>query len=221
VHLYLDSADERELRAWLRLPMVHGVTTNPVLQQRAGLREADLEGFVLRLLAQGARAVQVQVQHRETDAIIEDARRISSWADIGTVIPKVPASPEGLAAVSELASEGVRCTVTAVFESEQALWALLAGAAYAAPYLGRISDAGRDGIAAIAAMQRVLAGYGDQRSPCRLLVASVRSRADFLALLDLGVGAITVRPSLLAELVSHPATAGAEAEFLAAAESLR
>jgi transaldolase len=221
VHLYLDSADERELRELLRLPVVYGVTTNPVLQQRAGLREGGLEGFVLRLLAQGVRAVQVQVTHRETATIVEDAKRYASWAEAGRVIAKIPATRAGLAAVAELTAEGVSCTVTAVYEPEQVLWALLAGAEYAAPYLGRMSDAGRDGMAAVAAMQRILAGYGGESSPCRLLVASVRTRADFLALLDLGVGAITVRPGLLAEMLSHEPTAAAETEFLAAAEALR
>ncbi|MCY1384828.1 hypothetical protein D9M69_731280 [compost metagenome] len=54
----------------------------------------------------------------------------------------------------------------------------------------------------------------------RLLVASIRSRAAYLALLGLGVGAITIPPRLFAELLDHPATLAAEAGFLADARAL-
>jgi transaldolase len=246
VHLFLDSADLAAIRPYLRLPLVRGVTTNPTLQRRAGLREAALEGFVQSVLSEGARAVHVQVKSRETAAMAAEARRFAAWGRPGAVIPKLPATREGLAAISQLAADGIVCTVTAVFGPEQALWALLAGAAYAAPYLGRINEAGRDGFAVVAAMQLVLEGYASESPlleaksqewharheggragvavaslPCRLLVASVRTRADFLALVELGVGAITVKPELLAELLDHRATLDAEAEFLADAESLR
>jgi transaldolase len=55
----------------------------------------------------------------------------------------------------------------------------------------------------------------------RLLVASVRSRAAFLSLLDIGVGAITVPPALLRGLLDNEATLLAEREFLADADALR
>ena len=99
---------------------------------------------------------------------------------------------------------------TAVYVLEQAHFAAQLGAAYAAPYLGRLEDAGVDGLALIAQMQSVLHGSGT-----RLLVASVRTRDAYLALLRIGVGAITIPPSLFAELVDHESTIAAERAFLA------
>ncbi len=73
-----------------------------------------------------------------------------------------------------------------------------------------MEDAGVDGLALIAQMQSLVDGSGT-----RLLVASVRSRAAYLALLAIGVGAITIPPRLFAELVDHDATLAAERGFLA------
>jgi len=62
----------------------------------------------------------------------------------------------------------------------------------------------------IAEMQSLLNG-----SATRLLVASVRTRDAYLALLRIRVGAITIPPRLFAELVDHDATLAAERGFLA------
>ena len=61
-------------------------------------------------------------------------------------------------------------------------------------------------------MQAVIERYGPAT---RLLVASVRTREAFRSLIDLGVGAITVPPLLLAELLENPSTLDAERAFLA------
>ncbi|KNZ33995.1 MAG: transaldolase [Methylibium sp. NZG] len=170
-HLYLDSADLRELRTCLPHPVVHGVTTNPTLLKRAGVTR------------------------------------------------------QGLQAGAHLSAEGVPVTCTAIYAAEQAHFAASLGAAYAAPYLGRLQDAGIDGLALIGQMQSLI-DRGNQRSnqhsgtTTRLLVASVRTREAYLALLQLGVGAITIPPRLLTELLDHPATLEAERGFLADAATL-
>jgi len=128
----------------------------------------------------------------------------------GQLVVKIPATREGLRAGAQLSARGVPVTYTAVYVLEQAHFAAQLGAAYAAPYLGRLEDAGLDGLALIGQMQSVLQGSGT-----RLLVASVRTREAYLALLRVGVGAITIPPRLFAELVDHEATLAAERAFLA------
>ena len=218
LHLYLDSADLAELEGVLPHPLVYGVTTNPTLMRRAGLRPDQLPDFLERVLGLGARAVHVQVASADEAGMVRDARAALALAPPGAIVPKIPATRAGFAAGSQLAHEAVRVTYTAVYEPEQAVFAAITGAAYAAPYLGRLFDQGVDGLALITRMQHLVSRYG---SGTRLLVASVRSREDFLALLDIGVGAVTVPPSLLAELLDHPATMEAERAFLSDAESLQ
>lgn len=222
MHLYLDSARLDDLEPFLDVPAVYGVTTNPTLQREAGLAREALPEFVGQVLARGARAVHVQVAHADAASMIEDGLSLWRWAEAGRVLAKLPATREGLRATHALVGHGVPCTVTAVFAPEQALWARLAGASYAAPYLGRLNDQGEDGLRVVAAMQSLLDTYPQSagEAPCRLLVASVRTRADALNLMQLGVGAMTVKPALAAELLDHPATKDAEALFLEHAAGL-
>lgn len=213
MHLYLDTADVAELERLLPNPLVYGVTTNPTLMRRAGLGWRGLPDFVRRVEDLGARAVQVQVRHPDAPPMLDDARRYLAWRGGIEVVVKVPATRAGFTAAAELAADGVAVTMTAVYESEQVLWSALVGARYAAPYLGRLDDAGRDGRAAVAEMEAVLRGYA--RGDLRLLVASVRSRDAFHDLLRIGVGAVTVPPGLFEALQDPAATMQAEAAFLA------
>ena len=135
----------------------------------------------------------------------------------GQIVVKIPATRAGLQAGAQLSAKGVPVTYTAVYAAEQAHFAAQLGAAYAAPYLGRLQDAGIDGMALIAQMQSIVQRSG---AATRLLVASVRTREAFLALLQLGVGSITIPPRLFAELMDHAATADAERGFLADAAGL-
>jgi len=191
-------------------PVIHGVTTNPTLLKRAGVGRDGLTGLLQAAIELGARQVQAQVTSAQADAMLEDAERLLRPFDRGQLVVKIPATREGLRAGAQLSARGVPVTYTAVYVLEQAHFAAQLGAAYAAPYLGRLEDAGVDGLALIAQMQSVLQGSGT-----RLLVASVRTRDAYLALLRIGVGAITIPPRLFAELVDHESTIAAERAFLA------
>jgi len=209
-HLYLDSANLSELRACLPHPVVHGVTTNPTLLKRAGVGRDALAALLQTAIELGAKQVQAQVTAAQSDAMLEDAERLLRPFERGQLVVKIPATRDGLRAGAQLSARGVPVTYTAVYAPEQAHFAAQLGAAYAAPYLGRLQDGGVDGLAMIAEMQSLLNG-----SATRLLVASVRTRDAYLALLRIRVGAITIPPRLFAELVDHDATLAAERGFLA------
>lgn len=216
MHLYIDSADLSELGALPQHPVFSGVTTNPTLQRAARVDEEALHHLVTRLLDGGVRAVHVQVKARDADAIVEQGLVYASLGERGRIFVKVPATRPGLEAVSRLARQGIACTVTAAFEVEQVRFAQACGARYVAPYLGRMNDAGIDGLARIARMQAVLERYQAAAEPaCRLLVASVRTLEDFRALLEIGVGAATVKPDLARRMLDNEATLRAEDAFLA------
>jgi transaldolase len=217
-HLYLDSADLTELQACLPHPVVHGVTTNPTLLQRAGIGRTEVPGLLKRCIELGARQVQAQVYSSEVDAMLEDAQALLPQFDSGQLVIKIPATRQGLDAGARLIAQGVSVTFTAVYAPEQAHFAAQLGAAYAAPYLGRLDDSGINGLALIGQMQSLVARRPS--SGTRLLVASIRSREAYLSLLGLGVGAITIPPRLFAELLDHPATLAAERGFLADARAL-
>lgn len=196
-------------------PLVYGVTTNPSLMRRANVDWAALPEVVRFALERGAKAVQVQVKSERAEKMLRDARSYLAWAEPGRIIVKIPITREGLVAAAELSQAGVPVTMTAVYGVEQALWASMVGARYAAPYLGRLLDRGADGFEVIRKMQAVLERAAkDSATPTRLLVASVRSREALERVIELGVGAVTLPPALFAEVLEHPETLQAERTFL-------
>ena len=219
MHLYIDSADLVLLEEALQSPIVYGVTTNPSILRRDKITRSHLPGFVEKVLAMGARAVQLQVWQQDSAGIIADSLEFLQYGESAAIVPKIPATREGLKAAAKLAQDGIPVTLTAAYALEQALWATQLGVAYVAPYLGRLEDSGHDGLGLIAKMQTLISRYPSNTT--RLLVASARSRGAVLALLEIGVASITVPPKLLPKLLDHPATLEAERTFKADADAIQ
>ena len=165
--LYLDSADITALRPLLRTGLFAGVTTNPLILRSAGERLRHVPTLVRELVELTDQVFVQAPGTSDVEQIVGQARELRALSDRVTV--KVVATRAGLTAARRLADEGVPVLVTAVYGVRQALLAAAAGADWVAPYLGRISESGRDGVAEVA---RIGAALG--ASPTRLLVASVR-----------------------------------------------
>lgn len=211
---FLDTASRSAWQEWLPLRMFLGVTTNPVLLEQAGVpcTLSSLAGLVGDALALGAREVQVQTWGRTRDAYLENGRALAALDP--RVVVKVPTTVEGVAAAGILAAEGVRLTMTAVYNPAQALIAGALGAAYTAPYLGRMNDAGRDGFGEIAAMGRAAHAHGGRT---RVLVASLRQAADVARLAADGLDTFTFSPKVAADFFADEATRAAVEAFEVAA----
>jgi transaldolase len=126
------------------------------------------------------------------------------------VVVKVPVTSSGAAVAQALITAGTAVTFTACYEPAQVLIAAALGARYIAPYLGRISDLGRDGHAELLQMQRCLEGLG---SSVRLLVASLRHSSDLTRLAAEGVSTFTISPAIAEVLLASEATTAAAAQF--------
>ena len=172
----LDSADRAAWAEWLPLGCFHGVTTNPILLEAAGVACALRRSGRLARQAfdLGAGEIHIQTWGRTRDLYVEHGRALAAIDP--RVVVKVPTTVEGAAAAARLREEGVRLTMTAVYSAAQALVASALGAEYAAPYLGRMNDAGRDGFAEIAAMARAARPRLVDAHPRRLAARSGRRR---------------------------------------------
>ncbi|MGA8209452.1 MAG: transaldolase family protein, partial [Nocardioidaceae bacterium] len=129
------------------------------------------------------------------------------------VVVKLVASRAGTAACARLSAEGTPTLLTAVYDPAQAVVAAAAGATYIAPYLRRLSAAGRDGLADVATMHRLLAATG---SRTRVLVASIPDTSSVVELATQGVDCFTLAPAVAEELFSDRLTAEAVDTFEAA-----
>lgn len=217
MRVFVDSADADAVSAALRYGYVYGVTTNPTLLRRANIRADRLPDLVRQFVAGGAQEVHLQVYSADQEQMIQEARMLREIAPRQIVI-KIPATPAGYAAATHLTQHGVRVTLTAVYTVRQALLAQSVGASYVAVYVGRMRDAGLDALATVAQMQAML---GAQQSSTHILAASIRDPLEIEALGSLGVGAATIAPPVLAQLLDSPLTDQAAATFGDDARAIR
>ena len=127
-------------------------------------------------------------------------------------------APAGFRAASQLATQGVRVTLTAVYTVAQAVLAMSIEAQYIAVYLGRMRDDGLDALALVGQMQRTL---NSQHASMQILAASIRTPAEVEALAELGIAAATLPLAVLQQLAESSGTTAAAAAFTTAARSLQ
>ncbi|MBK9472784.1 MAG: transaldolase [bacterium] len=216
--LFLDTADTGAWERLLPTGIFHGVTTNPLLLERAHLscEVAVLADLARRAAALGAREIHLQTWGDDAAALEQTGLRIAEATTGGlTVLVKVPATAAGFRATARLRAAGLAVTLTAVYNAGQVLAAAAAGAAYAAPYLGRLDDAGRDGRKVVLAMQAVSRSTG---TDMRLLVASLRGPERVIELARLGLDTFTFGPEVADALLHDELTDAAAAAFAKSAQ---
>lgn len=207
--LYIDSADRDLIAEVWASGVFAGVTTNPTILDRAGLGLQDVPRLYEWLRDLGVRTVYVQVLGRTRDEMLRHADALRS---IGPVTVKVPATAEGYAAARTLVEQGVPVLLTAVYHPVQALMARDLGIQGVAPYVGRMTDAGRDGVGSVTAMQQAI---GSETT--RILAASLRSADDVARLAAAGVPDFTLGGELARAVLDDELTRAAVADFEAAA----
>ncbi len=214
LRLYLDTANIDAWNTWLPLGIFYGVTSNPLLLERAQVpcTLTALTQLAHQAFGLGAQEIQLQTWGATAAELVEHGQALA--AIDRRLVVKVPITRTGTTAAAALSRQGVRITLTAVYEVPQILVAAALNAEYAAPYLGRISDSGQDGRAALTAMQQALNGVG---SPTRILTASIRQAEDISYLAGQGLNTFTFSPKIAAELFSSEQTALATADFERAA----
>ena len=206
---YVDSAQVAEVSELLRDGLVHGVTTNPTILERAQRSAADSPELYARWVAEGAQEVFFQAWGESTRALLRNAEDILALGPKAVV--KVPATRAGFAAAVALKREGATVLLTAVHSPSQALMAASLGVRYIAPYLGRMQDSGLDGVAEIATMTSMVADTATD-----VLAASLRTPDAIVALAEVGVRYFTAAPAVILAVLQHDVSDRSSAEFEAA-----
>lgn len=190
------------------------MTTNPTLLERAN-EPCTVDN--LRRLASTALSrteeFMCQTWGATVQEMCENAMTLAAM-DPARVVVKFPLTVPGVEAAALLASSRVRICMTACYDSKQALIAGALGTEYIAPYLGRMTDHGKDGFEQCKEMQRIVDGLG---SGTRILVASIREAKTIAALAGEGLDTFTFSPAVARELFEEPLTDAAAEEFEKAA----
>jgi transaldolase len=203
--LLVDSAEIDAVRAARALGCLDGVTTNPSLLARAGVR---LDAFVAEVCALIEGPVCVPARGRDTDTLVTEGRRLAALQD--SIVVKIPIDAPGLLAIAKLHSEGVRTHATLCCSANQALLAARAGADFVSPMLSRLEETGVNGFELVSQIVEI---YDHYDFDTQLMVASVRTPLQVQEVALLGADACTMPLAVLRQLVEHPLTEAMRARF--------
>jgi transaldolase len=210
--IYLDSADEADVRVAADLGLISGITTNPTLMAACGdsaVRQLE------RLLDCFPGPIFYQVHTLDLDGAFAEANRARSL-DPDRVVLKLPAVREHFRLAARLSREGIRFAVTAVYTPAQALLAAQAGAEWIILYVDRARrlQGGED---LTSRLSRALTAPDGRRLPARIMAASLKTPAQAVGALADGADAVTLPLTVIEAMITDPLTERAVAEFSAVA----
>ncbi len=206
--LFIDSADTKEIAKWAQTGLVDGVTTNPSLAAKTGL---DYKESLKEICDSVSGPVSAEVLAVDSKDMIAEAKIFAKIAKNITI--KVPLTWDGLAACRALRGEGLMVNVTLCFSPVQAMMAAKAGATFISPFIGRLDDAGQDGMDLIREIRAIYDNYQDLETD--ILAASIRTVGHVREAALIGADVATIPPSILKALVKHPLTDSGLAQFVA------
>lgn len=203
--LFLDTANVAYVAEVASWGVLDGVTTNPSLVAKEG---KDFKETVLKM-CELVPNVSAQVTATDFEGIKKQGEEYASWHK--HVVVKVPMTTEGLKALSYFRKKGIRTNTTLIFSAAQALLAAKAGANIISPFIGRLDDAGEDGMGLIAEIMDI---WNQYNFDCEVLVASTRHPRHIVDAARLGAHICTIPYEVFVKLPKHPLTDSGLKKFL-------
>jgi transaldolase len=199
MRLFLDTASIEEIREINRWGVLKGVTTNPSLIAK---EHGDPDAIWQEILTTVDGDISLEVTDLSSaDAMEAEGRKLAEKAE--NVVVKLPMTPDGLAAGKRLTKAGIRLNVTLVFSPAQAILAAEIGAYIVSPFLGRLDDAGSDGMAMLRQITEI---YAVQAYETQILAASLRHPMHVIECAEAGADIATMPYDVFEKLVKHPLT---------------
>jgi len=201
IRIFADGADQASMLELHRRPYIKGLTTNPTLMRKAGIR--DYRAFAREVLASiRDKPVCFEVLADDFGSIERQAVEIAGWAD--NVYVKIPVTntrrDSSAALIERLSARGIKLNVTAITTLEQ-IRAVLPALNPAVPsfvsvFAGRIADTGRDPVPVMARAVQMLS----ENPNAELIWASSRELLNIFQAESVGCPVITVTRDILDKL---------------------
>ena len=208
MQIFLDTANIDQVKQASRLGIISGVTTNPSLLAKEAT--SDYETVTKKICAIIDGPVSVEVLSEDAESMIKEARVKAAWAP--NVNIKIPITADGLRATAVLSKEKIKVNVTLCFSANQALLGALAGAAYVSIFVGRLDDAGQDGMQVV---DEALEIWDKYNFDTEIIAASIRHPQHCTQAAMLGVHVATIPYAVLMQMIQHPMTDVGIKKFLA------
>ncbi len=209
MQIFLDTANIDQIKQAAKLGIISGVTTNPSLLAKEVT--SDYETVTKKICEIIDGPVSVEVLTETAEEMIKEARVKAAWSP--NVNIKIPITPAGLEATSVLSKEGIKINMTLCFSVNQALLGALAGATYVSIFIGRLDDAGHDGMQVVKDTLLALGKYPDLKA--QVIAASIRNPMHVTYAAMAGAEVATIPYAVLMQMIQHPMTDTGIKRFMA------
>lgn len=207
---FIDTANLAQIKEANELGILDGVTTNPSLMAKEGIKGHDAVFNHYKTICEMVNGdISAEVVSTDLATIIEEGKKLA--AIHSNIVVKVPMIKDGVKAIKWFADNGIRTNCTLVFSAGQAILAAKAGAAYVSPFIGRIDDSGWDGMELIGQIANI---YAVQGYKTEILAASIRNPNHIIRAAELGADVITSPLDSILGLLKHPLTDIGLAKFV-------
>ncbi len=207
---FIDTANLAQIREANELGILDGVTTNPSLMAKEGIKgEAAVMAHYKAICELVDGDISAEVISTEYAAIIEEGKKLAAIHP--NIVVKVPMIKDGIKAIKWFTDNGIKTNCTLVFSAGQAILAAKAGATYLSPFIGRLDDSNWDGIQLIAQIAQI---YSIQGFKTQILAASVRNALHIVRCAEAGADVCTCPLDSILGLLKHPLTDIGLAKFL-------
>ncbi|MBX6380798.1 transaldolase [Thermoflavifilum aggregans] len=207
---FIDTANLNQIREINDLGILDGVTTNPSLMAKEGIKGKEAVFQHYRTICETVNGdVSAEVISTDFEGIIREAQELAKIHP--RIVVKVPMIKDGVKAIHWLTEHGIPTNCTLVFSAAQAILAAKAGARYVSPFIGRIDDINWDGLELIEQIAHI---YTVQGFETQILAASIRSSLHIVKCAEAGADVCTCPYDTLIGLLKHPLTDIGLAKFL-------
>lgn len=208
---FIDTANLNEIKEAHDMGILDGVTTNPSLMAKEGIKGAqNIINHYKAICNIVDNNVSAEVIATDFDGIVKEGKELAKIDD--KIVVKVPMIKDGVKAIKKFSSEGIRTNCTLVFNAGQAILCAKAGANYVSPFIGRLDDIGEDGLDLIAQIRHIYDNYG---FATEVLAASIRHTMHLIKCAEIGADVATCPLTVITGLLKHPLTDAGLEKFLA------
>lgn len=206
--LFIDTANDEEIKKANDMGVICGVTTNPSLIAKEG---RDFLQVVKEITEIVDGPISAEVVSLEADKMVEEATALYRKIDNPNLVIKIPMCAEGLKATKRLKELGIKTNVTLIFSAAQALLAARAGASYVSPFLGRLDDVDKAGINLAEEIAEIFEIHGIETE---IIAASIRNPVHVTDAALAGCDIATVPYKVIEQMINHPLTTSGIERFL-------
>lgn len=208
---FIDTANLDQIREANDLGVLDGVTTNPSLMAKEGIKGVENQRkHYLDICNIVDGDVSAEVIATDYEGMVREGEELAALHK--NIVVKVPCIEDGIKAIKYFSNKHIRTNCTLIFSVGQALLAAKAGVTYVSPFVGRLDDISSDGIELVS---KIVDMYTTYAMETQVLAASIRTTQHIIQCIEVGADVATCPLPAIKGLLRHPLTDSGLATFLA------